>query len=105
MNIAMGTDLSAGYLPTTVSDLWYNDEMLLFPAYGVNDLPTGPNSNFQNWGHFSQLVWKGSREIGCWTARCGPGTSIGGSGTMYFTSCLYSPPGKTTCPYPAHESH
>lgn len=90
MNIAQGTWLGAGNLSAVITDMWYNSEIDLFPSYGVADLDVGPNSNFQNWGHFSQVVWDGTTAVGCGSAPCGPGTSIGSG---YFVACMYYPPG------------
>ena len=90
MNIAQGTNLAPGSLASVVSDMWYNGEILQFPAYGQANLDTSGEA-FQGWGHFSQVVWSTTESIGCGTSQCGPGTSIGSG---YFTACLYYPPGK-----------
>ena len=91
MNIAQGTWLGAGNLSAVISDMWYNSEIDLYPGYGIANLDVGPSSNFQNWGHFSQVVWQGTTAVGCGSAPCGPGTSIGSG---YFVACMYYPPGK-----------
>ncbi|MCJ1307158.1 hypothetical protein MMC25_000804 [Agyrium rufum] len=90
MNIAQGTNLNAGMIPSVISNMWYDDEVSFFPGYGLNDLDTSEAAGFNNWGHFSQVVWKGSQSIGCGTAACGTGTSIGSG---YFVACMYYPPG------------
>ena len=92
MNIAQGTYLGAGNLSAVISNMWYNAEVTLFPAYGVNDLDTS-GEGFQNWGHFSQVVWDGTTAIGCGSAKCDPGTSIGSG---YFVACMYYPPGMSS---------
>ena len=90
MNIAQGTYLGAGNLSAVISDMWYNSELAEFPGYGIADLDvTSPA--FQNWGHFSQLVWKGTTAVGCGSSPCSAGTSIGSG---YFVACLYYAPGK-----------
>ncbi|KAL2022994.1 hypothetical protein VTK56DRAFT_4209 [Thermocarpiscus australiensis] len=72
------------------SDGWYNGELNLFPAsdYGKD---TPDMSGFEQWGHFSQLVWKGTRKVGCATQFCQPGT-ISSMGSWY-TVCNYFPAG------------
>ncbi len=47
-----------------------------------------------NTGHFTQLVWKGTREVGCAMVECGNGTS------QAFTVCQYSPPGNEIGQFP-----
>ena len=83
-------DVSTTYNPSKgVSDAWYNDELQQFPAYSVADLPvSGPNSNFQSWGHFSQLVWPTTTQIGC-----GVSTTCSGTGFSTHYGCYYHPPG------------
>ena len=92
MNIAQGTYLGPGNLSMVVTDMWYNGEVTLFPAYGVNDLDVSASSDFQKWGHFSQVVWGSSQSVGCGSASCGAGTSIGSG---YFVACMYYPPGQS----------
>lgn len=92
MNIAQGTYLGAGNLSAVISNMWYNSEVNLFPAYGQKDLDTSGES-FQGWGHFSQVVWDGTTAIGCGSAKCNPGTSIGSG---YFVACMYYPPGRSS---------
>ena len=91
MNIAQGTFLYPGDIAGVISNMWYNSEVTHYPAYGVADLDTSEAAGFNDWGHMSQVVWKGSESIGCGSAQCGAGTSIGSG---YFVACLYYPPGK-----------
>ena len=49
-------------------------------------------SNFENWGHFSQIVWKSTKSVGCYTQSCPQG--VAPYDIKYFTVCNYSPPGK-----------
>ncbi|MCJ1445618.1 MAG: hypothetical protein MMC23_006123 [Stictis urceolatum] len=86
MNIAMGTYSSPADLPNLsamISGMWYNSEFLNFPQYGVNDLNVNDKS-FDGWGHFSQVVWPSSVQLGCGMTDCGG---------FWFGACLYSPPG------------
>ncbi|EXJ56157.1 hypothetical protein A1O7_09088 [Cladophialophora yegresii CBS 114405] len=72
----------------------YNTEMPNYPLpYGEDNADL---SNFNDWGHFSQIVWKDTREVGCATQYCPVGLANTGSGTSpYFTVCNYSPAGMT----------
>lgn len=72
------------------SNGWYNGEVNLFPAsdYGKDS----PNmANFKEWGHFSQLVWRETKKVGCHSQFCPPGT-MSSMGSWY-TVCNYSPAG------------
>ncbi|MCJ1356123.1 MAG: hypothetical protein MMC33_006117 [Icmadophila ericetorum] len=89
MNIAQGTYLGAANLSAVISNLWYNGELANFPAYNENNLDV-TTAAFQTWGHFSQVVWKGTQQIGCGSAACAPDTSISSG---YFAVCMYYPPG------------
>ncbi|KAL6248576.1 hypothetical protein RBB50_004831 [Rhinocladiella similis] len=88
-----GQNIGAGYTPNQVPAMigndMYNNEMPYYPLpYGVNNPDT---SNFGAWGHFSQIVWKGTTGVGCATQQCG--TLQGATFTQYFTVCNYYPPG------------
>jgi hypothetical protein len=72
------------------SNGWYNNELGLFPA-GDYGKASPDMSNFSDWGHFSQLVWKGSKKVGCATKFCPAGT-LSSYGSWY-TVCNYYPAG------------
>ncbi|KAL7948460.1 CAP domain-containing protein [Trichoderma barbatum] len=72
-----------------VTDQWYNDEMENWTFYGLDNPPSG--SNLDAWGHFTQVVWKDSTKLGCFTAKCPAGTVLGMQ--SWYTVCNYSPPG------------
>ncbi|OAP62583.1 hypothetical protein AYL99_01810 [Fonsecaea erecta] len=89
-----GQNIGAGYtssqVPVMIGDDMYNKEMPNYPLpYGLDDPDT---SNFDSWGHFSQIVWKGTQQVGCATQFC-PNGVVGAEFTQYFTVCNYYPPG------------
>lgn len=92
-----GQNIAAGVAPNGVaviiSDLFYNGEVNYFAGnYGL----ANPNfTNFEHWGHFSQVVWKASTSVGCATVDCSA-SGLGGIGSgvaPWFTVCNYESPG------------
>lgn len=111
-NIAAG--VPAGNISAIVSNMWYNGEEPLYPTPYGNNSPD--MSNFEKWGHYSQLVWAKTESVGCYTQTCSPpgqdplkckpdGTSYLGNSQCgnginspvgipaIFTVCNYYPPG------------
>ncbi|KAF7973096.1 hypothetical protein HWV62_16196 [Athelia sp. TMB] len=91
-----GQNLQAGSsnVAAAITDSWYDGELSNYPGYGSEPDMT----NFDSWGHFSQVVWLGSTAVGCATQDCSA-TGINGLPSdipPYFTVCNYNPPG----PYP-----
>ncbi|EXJ93633.1 hypothetical protein A1O1_02025 [Capronia coronata CBS 617.96] len=89
-----GQNIGAGAppsdIPAMITDEMYNGEINYYPAYGVEP----DMSNFEKWGHYSQIVWKSTTSVGCATQYCPNGLANTGSGVSpYFTVCNYSPPG------------
>lgn len=81
----LGTETA--FIRTSITEYWYNNEIRL---YG-NRFGGEPNmGDFHEWGHFSQIVWKSTKEIGCAVAYCKSGLS---SYPGYFSVCNYGPPG------------
>ncbi len=81
---------ASGSVARAASNGWYNNELGLFPSsdYGK----ASPDmSNFEKWGHYSQLVWKGTQKVGCATKFCAPGTMS--SFGSWYTVCNYYPAG------------
>lgn len=90
-----GQNIGAGALPediaAMITDQMYNGEINFYPGYGSEP----DMSNFERWGHYSQIVWKSTTSVGCATLLCSDGlTNTGASVRPYFTVCNYSPPGK-----------
>jgi uncharacterized protein YkwD len=77
-NLAMGTSLTA----QQAVDLWYGE------ASAYDFAMPGHKSGT---GHFTQIIWRGTTELGCGRAECGDGALI---------VCRYSPPGNYTGEYP-----
>ncbi|KAL6901588.1 CAP domain-containing protein [Trichoderma evansii] len=72
-----------------VTDQWYNDEMENWQFYGQSNPPSG--LDLDAFGHFTQVVWKGSTKMGCATVQCAAGTVL--SLNSWYTVCNYGPPG------------
>jgi glioma pathogenesis-related protein 2 len=78
-NLAWGTRLSA----REAVGLWYEE----ISQYNYSAPGFGPA------GHFTQLVWRGSKQLGCGAAMCG--------GDVYWV-CRYSPAGNYDGEYRAN---
>ncbi|CZR56470.1 uncharacterized protein PAC_06358 [Phialocephala subalpina] len=78
-------------LATSITNQWYYGEVNNFLAsyYG---LPTPDMTIFSGWGHFSQVVWKGSATVGCASQFCATNTIFPGFAS-WFTVCNYTPQG------------
>ncbi len=44
-------------------------------------------------GHYTQVVWRTSKQLGCGKATCSANSPFGGGGTWYLWVCDYAPPG------------
>ncbi|EXJ69906.1 uncharacterized protein A1O5_06979 [Cladophialophora psammophila CBS 110553] len=96
-NIGAGAPPSG--IPAMITDEMYNGEINFYPAYGVEP----DMSNFEKWGHYSQIVWKSTTAVGCATQYCPNGlANTGGNVSPYFTVCNYSPPGNFGGEYAAN---
>lgn len=92
-----GQNIGAGapdhQIDAMITNQMYNDEMMLYPAYGMEPDMT----NFEKWGHFSQIVWKTTTKVGCYTQYCPNGLSgVASNVSPYFTVCNYRPAGGPT---------
>ncbi|KFZ06970.1 hypothetical protein V501_06901 [Pseudogymnoascus sp. VKM F-4519 (FW-2642)] len=85
-----------------ISNQWYNGELPLFDPsmYGKNDPDM---SNFHSWGHFSQVVWKGTGTVGCATVFCDTGSPMFSAPfSGWYTVCNYGSPGNVGGQYAAN---
>lgn len=90
-NIAAG--VQSDNITAIITDLFYNGEVGWFDGLYGQAQPS--MTDFEHWGHFSQIVWKGTGRFGCATVDC---TSKGLGGVAsdvspYFTVCNYEDPG------------
>lgn len=80
-----------------LTNLMYNDEMEYFPTpYGESDPSM---ADFAKWGHFSQIVWKGTTHVGCATVVCDGLSNVDSRWSLPFTVCNYSPAGNSAGEY------
>jgi uncharacterized protein YkwD len=79
-NLAWGTNLSAG----EAVDLWYDE----IDAYNYSV----PGFSAET-GHFTQVIWRDSTQLGCGRAVCG---------REIFWVCRYAPPGNYLGRFPAN---
>ncbi|SLM34337.1 Cysteine-rich secretory protein, allergen V5/Tpx-1-related [Lasallia pustulata] len=103
-----GQNIAAGAQVVNVSAVitgqFYNGEEPVYPGYGE----ASPDmSNFQNWGHFSQVVWGNTESVGCYSYTCNPTNDCQANGQPYLANtpcgpggvpainhvCNYYPPG------------
>lgn len=80
----------SGAIKLATTDYWYNGEFNSFPLdfYGL----TNPGGSLDNWGHFTQLIWKATEQLGCAVEFCPDGTMLPGMDTWYMV-CNYKPAG------------
>ena len=91
-----GQNIGAGYypfqVPAMITNGMYNGEVNFYPGY----VGEPSMANFTKWGHFSQIVWKNTLRVGCYTQYCPNGLQNANYPGIqpYFTVCNYGPPGK-----------
>lgn len=103
-NIAAGVDASS--IMSVITDMFYNGEEWQFADAGLYGQANPDMSNFESWGHFSQLVWKDTTHVACYTTTvdvCPTIYSVNSDGSRgdalsslippYFTVCNYKNPG------------
>lgn len=82
---------ATGAVKMAATNMWYDGEFNSFlPSYYGQDTPD--MSNFESWGHLSQMVWADSTGLGCAVQFCPRGTAYDNL-DAWFTVCNYSPPG------------
>ena len=93
-----GQNIAAGVEPNNISaiitNLFYNGEVSNYDGLYGEANPS--MALFEEWGHFTQIVWKATTHVGCATQDCsGKGlANVGGDVAPYFTVCNYKSPGK-----------
>lgn len=99
-NIAAGAP--ADNISSIITDHFYNDEAGWFePFYGEDTPSDMSDATFDKFGHFTQIVWKGTKKVGCATLDCtgkGKGPKgldhVAANVPPFFTVCNYGPPGE-----------
>ncbi len=71
--------------------MFYDNEVTWYDGLYGEAQPS--MTNFEHWGHFSQIVWKGTTHVGCATQQCSTLQNVGSDVPPVFTVCNYSPPG------------
>lgn len=70
---------------------WYNNELENYIAPSDNYTTEVTDfSNFENWGHFTNIVWASSTKVGCWSNTCPASSSFCGGATFcWVVMCKY----------------
>ncbi|KAL9085513.1 MAG: hypothetical protein Q9165_007558 [Trypethelium subeluteriae] len=100
-NIAAGAP--ASNISAVITNSFYNGEVNYFD--GLYGEASPDMSKFENWGHFSQIVWKATGFVGCAVRNCtsqGLG-NVGADVAPFFTVCNYK--GAGMCGVPSSYSH
>ncbi|KAI9716910.1 MAG: hypothetical protein M1812_005059 [Candelaria pacifica] len=88
-NIAAG--IETDNVHQIITNLFYNGE---FDYYGNMWGQDNPDmSNFEKWGHLTQVLWQGTTQLGCATQKCDTLANTGPDIPPYFTVCNYKDPG------------
>ena len=98
-NIAAGADITK--ISDVITSQFYNNEVTSFTSNNLYNQAQPDMTDFENWGHFTQVVWKDTTSVGCYTMDCSSSglSGLGGATDIepYFTVCNYYPPGKIQC--------
>jgi hypothetical protein len=87
-NIAYGYD-KALVGEKIISEMMYTNEAPYFA--GLYGQASPDMTNFSTWGHFTQIVWKDTTQVGCATVSCSDLKNVGGAAP--YTVCNYGTPG------------
>ncbi|KAH7035995.1 CAP domain-containing protein [Microdochium trichocladiopsis] len=77
-----GDDDAVNEMADMITDAWYG-EVSKFTEYGAS---TPNTARLGEWGHFTQVVWNATTEVGCAYSTCN-------AGAAHMFICNYSPPG------------
>jgi len=107
-NLALGNP--ADDIAGIITDQWYSEINAFSGNYGEAQPDYGTNmENFEQWGHFTQVVWKSTTKIGCATWRCKSVASSATDSTPMpaayggdVTYCNYQSPGNYGGEYAAN---
>jgi uncharacterized protein YkwD len=64
--------------PADATDAWGSEKSLYKPGTKIS------NTNYQDFGHYTQMIWHNTTEVGCGVAQSSHGT---------YVVCQYNPPG------------
>jgi len=83
----------ASIVGNAVTEQWYNGELAYIP-WGQNS----PSTSGPEFLHATQVIWKGSTQVGCATVKCAAGTIFpitdpSQPEPAWYTVCNYGPEG------------
>jgi hypothetical protein len=84
--------MAATNVSGVITELWYNAELSAFEGQYGN--PNPDMDLFNDFGHVTQVLWKGTLRVGCATQFCPDGLTNAEGIDPYFTVCNYKDPGK-----------
>ncbi|KAF2216257.1 hypothetical protein CERZMDRAFT_116355 [Cercospora zeae-maydis SCOH1-5] len=91
-NIAAG--VPGNNISAVITDLFYNAEEPIYAQASAQYSQNPDMSTFEQFGHFTQIVWCGTTHVGCATSsNCGTLANTGSGVEPYFTVCNYKGPG------------
>lgn len=91
-NIAAGAPVHR--ITQVISDLFVNGEANMMSWNFKDGKPTNWDSDWHKYGHWTQVLWKNTKSVGCAVVTCKKLSGTGANVAPYFTICNYSPPGK-----------
>lgn len=95
-NIAAG--VGSDNISMIITELFYNGEVNWYD--GLYGQAQPDMSEFEHWGHFSQVVWHDTSKVGCSTYHCENGlANVDSNVPPYFTVCNYQDVGNMAGEY------